>query len=132
MRTALATAVSSVVLSAVALAGCGDDSPARGATELTPAAEVSSVLAEGAAVVDVRTPSEFAAGHVTDALNIDVGSEDFEAKVGALDKGRTYVVYCRTGSRAAQAIETMAELGFTGLVNGGAYDDLAAAGVPTG
>lgn len=131
MRRALAAAVSSVVLS-LALAGCGDDSSTRVATELTPAAKVSSVLAEGAVVVDVRSPSEFAAGHVTDALNIDVGSADFEAKVDALDKGRTYVVYCRTGSRAARAIETMADLGFTGLVNGGAFDDLAAAGVPTG
>jgi phage shock protein E len=132
MRSSLAAAASSLVLSAVALVGCGDDGSARGATEVTPAAEVSSVLAEGAVVVDVRSPSEFAAGHVADALNIDVGSGDFEAKVRALDKGRTYVVYCRTGSRAAQAIRTMAELGFTGLVNGGAFDDLAAAGVPTG
>jgi phage shock protein E len=131
MRSALAAAVSSVVLSA-AIAGCGDDSAARGVTELTPAAEISSVLADGAVVVDVRSPDEFAAGHVTDALNIDVDSENFEAKVDALDKGRTYVVYCRTGSRAAEAIETMADLGFTALVNGGAFDDLAAAGLPTG
>jgi phage shock protein E len=131
MRSALAAAVSSVVLS-VALAGCGDDGSARVATELIPAAKVSSVLAEGAVVVDVRSPPEFAAGHVTDALNIDVGSEDFEAKVDALDKGRTYVVYCRTGSRAARAIRAMADLGSTGLLNGGAFDDLAAAGVPTG
>jgi phage shock protein E len=130
MRSALTAAVSGVVLS-LALAGCGDDSSAGAATELVPAVKVSSVLAEGAVVVDVRSPSEFAAGHVTDALNIDVGSEDFEAKVDALDKGKTYVVYCRTGSRSARAIETMADLGFTGLVNGGAFDDLAAAGVPT-
>ena len=127
MRSALAA----VVLSAVAVAGCGDDTAARAATELVAASEVTSVLADGAVVVDVRSPSEFAAGHVADALNIDLDSEDFEAKVDALDKGRTYVVYCGTGSRAAQAIESMAELGFTDLVNGGAFDDLAAAGVPT-
>jgi phage shock protein E len=128
MRHALAA----VVLSAVAVAGCGENTSARGATEPTAASEVTSVIDDGAVVVDVRTPSEFAAGHVADALNIDVGSEDFEAKVDALDKGRTYVVYCRTGSRAGRAIEAMAELGFTDLVNGGAFDDLAAAGLPTG
>jgi phage shock protein E len=127
MRSALAA----VALSAIALAGCGNGT-ARDATELTAASEVTEVLAEGAVVVDVRSPAEFAAGHVADALNIDVGSEDFEAKVDALDKGKTYVVYCRTGSRAVRAVETMAELGFTSLVNGGAFDDLAAAGVPTG
>ena len=128
MRGALAA----VVLAAVAVAGCGDDTSARAATELAAVSEVTSVLADGAVLVDVRSPSEFAAGHVADALNIDLGSEDFEAKVDALDKGRTYVVYCRTGSRAGQAIETMAALGFTDLVNGGAFADLAAAGVPTG
>ncbi|HET6562024.1 MAG TPA: rhodanese-like domain-containing protein [Marmoricola sp.] len=126
MRSALAA----VVLSVITFAGCGDD-PARGATEPTAASEVSSVLADGAVVIDVRTPSEFAAGHVTDALNIDVASDDFEAKVDALDKGETYVVYCRTGSRAARAIETMKHLGFDNLVNGGAFDELVAAGVPT-
>jgi phage shock protein E len=128
MRHALAA----VVLSAVAVAGCGEDTSARAATEPAAASEVTSAIDEGAVVVDVRTPSEFAAGHVVDALNIDVGSKDFEAKVDALDKGRTYVVYCRTGSRAVRAIETMAELGFTDLVNGGAFDDLAAAGLTRG
>ncbi len=126
--------MAAVVLSVIALTsltGCGDDTPARAATELTAASEVSSVLSEGAVVIDVRTPSEFTAGHVADALNIDAGSEDFEAKVGALDKGKTYVVYCRTGSRAGRAVAAMAKLGFENLVNGGAFDDLAAAGVPT-
>ena len=74
-------------------------------------------------------PAEFTTGHVADAL--DAERSIFEAKVGALDKGKTYVVYCRTGSRAGRAIEAMAKLGFENLVNGGAFDDLAAAGVPT-
>jgi rhodanese-related sulfurtransferase len=127
-------AVAAVVLSAVAVvvAGCGEEPATRAATELVAASEVTTALADGAVVVDVRSPSEFAAGHLADALNIDLRSDDFEAKVGALDKGRTYVVYCRTGSRAGQAIETMTELGFTDVLNGGAFDDLAAAGLPTG
>ena len=130
MRRALAAVVLSVT-ALTAIAGCGDDTSARDASELTAASEVSSVLSEGAVVLDVRTPAEFTTGHVADALNIDAASQDFEAKVGALDKGKTYVVYCRTGSRAGRAIEAMAKLGFENLVNGGAFDDLAAAGVPT-
>ena len=130
MRRALA-AVALSVTALTSVTGCGEDTSAGGATEPSAASEVSSVLSEGAVVIDVRTPAEFAAGHVADALNIDAASEDFEAKVDALDKGKTYVVYCRTGSRAGRAIETMTELGFGNLVNGGGLDDLAAAGVPT-
>jgi phage shock protein E len=128
MRRALAAAL----LAVVALAGCGRDSGDGRSAAPSPASEVLSVLEEGAVVIDVRTPSEFAAGHLADALNIDVGSDDFDAKVGALDKGKTYLVYCRTGDRAGRAVETMTELGFEHLVNGGAFDDLVAAGVPTG
>jgi rhodanese-related sulfurtransferase len=131
MKRALAACVLSVT-ALTTLSGCGEDAPVRDATELISASEISSVLAEGAVVIDVRTPSEFAGGHVADALNIDVSSKDFESKVGALDKSKTYVVYCRTGSRAGQAVEAMAKLGFENLLNGGAFDDLAAAGVPTG
>ncbi len=131
MKRALAACVLSVT-ALNTLSGCGEDAPVRDATELISASEISSVLAEGAVVIDVRTPSEFAGGHVADALNIDVSSKDFESKVGALDKSKTYVIYCRTGSRAGQAVEAMAKLGFENLVNGGAFDDLAAAGVPTG
>jgi phage shock protein E len=131
MRRALAACLLSVTAGA-ALVGCAEDVPVPDATQLTSASEVTSALSEGAVVIDVRTPSEFAEGHLADALNIDVSSKTFAAKVGALDKGKTYVVYCRTGSRAGQAVEAMADLGFTDLVNGGAFDDLAAAGVPTG
>ncbi len=123
--------LSAVVLSVVLLTGCGSDDTAERAAEPTAASEVTTVIEDGAVVIDVRTPSEFAAGHVTDALNIDVSAESFGAKVAALDKDERYVVYCRSGRRSGRAIEMMAELGFENLVNGGAFDDLAAAGAPT-
>jgi rhodanese-related sulfurtransferase len=128
MRRALAAAL----LAVVALSGCGNDTSPDATAEPSAASQVLSVLEEGAVVIDVRSPAEFAAGHVLDALNIDAGSDDFDAKVGALDKGRTYVVYCRTGVRAGRAVEAMTGLGFEHLVNGGAFDDLVAGGVPTG
>lgn len=70
-------------------------------------------------VIDVRTPTEFAAGHLEGAVNIDVQSPDFEAQVSALDPSGTYYVYCRSGNRSAQAIDRMEAAGFTALVNGG-------------
>ena len=125
------TAPAAVALSLAVLAGCGDTSPSGAGTDPT-AADVREALADGAVAIDVRTPSEFAAGHLADAVNIDGGSKHFAAKVGALDTGATYVVYCATGVRAARAVDVMTGLGFHDVLNGGGYDALAAAGVPTG
>jgi rhodanese-related sulfurtransferase len=63
-------------------------------------------------VLDVRTPGEFAGGRLPGAVNLDVQASDFEPRLGALDRGKTYLVYCRTGNRSAKAIQVMQRLGF--------------------
>jgi phage shock protein E len=63
-------------------------------------------------IVDVRTPEEFAEGHLSGAVNLNVMGPDFERQLSALDRGKTYLVYCRTGNRSAKAIQTMERLGF--------------------
>ncbi len=78
-------------------------------------------------VIDVRTPAEFASGHLDGAVNIDVQSPDFEALVSQLDPAGSYYVYCRSGNRSAQAIDRMAGLGFTDLTNGGSVESAAGA-----
>ena len=79
-----------------------------------------------AAVIDVRTPDEVAAGHLQGSVNIDIQGPDFEAQMNELDKSANYVVYCRSGNRAGQAIEWMTQNGFTGtLTNGGSVADAA-------
>jgi len=76
-----------------------------------------------AAVIDVRTPAEYAGGHLEGALNIDVQGMNFASEVEALDKTADYVIYCRSGNRSGQAISQMQSLGFTGtLTNGGGVD----------
>ena len=72
----------------------------------------------------MRTPSEFEAGHLDGALNIDVQAADFADRVSELPKGDQYVVYCRSGNRSAAAIKVMLDLGFTNLIDGGAYTSL--------
>ena len=62
--------------------------------------------------MDVRTPQEFADGHLSGAMNVNVMAPDFERQLGALDRGKTYLVYCRTGNRSAQAIRVLERLGF--------------------
>lgn len=108
-RLMLAVAVSL----SLALAACGSDG---GSTE--------SPIAEGDVVIDVRTPEEFNAGHLDEALNIDIYAPDFKDQIGALDRDASYAVYCRSGNRSGQAKAIMEDMGFTDVTNAGAYEDL--------
>ncbi len=82
--------------------------------------------AAGAPIIDVRTPSEYAAGHLKGAVNIDVDSPTFDARVSQLPKGPTYVVYCRSGNRSARAAQRMSELGFASVTDAGSMSEAAA------
>jgi len=68
-------------------------------------------------VLDVRTPKEFAAGHLPGAVNIDWNADDFGKKVAALDKSKTYLVHCALGGRSAKASDKMTTLQFTDVYN---------------
>jgi rhodanese-related sulfurtransferase len=99
------------------------------AVEKVDAAEAVEIIeADEHIVIDVRTPAEFAAGHVDGSENIDVSAGSFEQQVEQLDKDEEYVVYCQSGNRSAQAADKMAELGFTEIVDGGGIVDLQSAG----
>jgi rhodanese-related sulfurtransferase len=116
-----------VVLAAIAIAGCG--SAAGAAVQKVDAAKAVGMLGTHV-VIDVRTPSEFAAGHLAGAQNIDVEATDFGSRIASLDKKASYLVYCRSGRRSAIAAAQMAAAGFTSIVDGGAMDALVAAGAP--
>jgi phage shock protein E len=108
--------------------------PSAGASDpSTEAADLTAVAAEadGRVAIDVRTPAEVAEGYLAGALLIDLQGPDFHAAIAELPRDEAYFVYCRSGNRSGQAIELMRELGFTDLVNGGAFDDLARAGLET-
>lgn len=65
-------------------------------------------------VLDSRTAQEYADGHISNAVNIDVKLDDFEQKaVSTLDKTKTIAVYCRSGRRSKIAAATLAKNGFT-------------------
>jgi len=78
------------------------------------------------AVIDVRTPEEFATGHLDGAVNIDWQGATFFDEIAQFDLAGTYVIYCRSGNRAGQAIDAMTELGFVNLTNAGGVSDAAA------
>jgi len=70
-----------------------------------------------AVVIDVRTPAEFAEGHIPGAVNINVQAQDFSEKVLAIGQGKTYLLYCRSGARSGRAGEQMVNLGFSEIYN---------------
>jgi len=66
-------------------------------------------------VLDVRTPREFAEGHVPGAVNIDWHSRGFSEQVEKLDKSKNYLVHCMGGVRSAAATRKMNTLDFEHL-----------------
>ncbi|BDD08938.1 hypothetical protein FUAX_13700 [Fulvitalea axinellae] len=68
-------------------------------------------------LLDVRTPAEYEAGHLKNAININWHSDEFKAKVSKLDKSKTVYVYCRSGRRSANASEAMRKMGFKKALN---------------
>ena len=76
--------------------------------------EARELVAGGARLVDVRTPGEFAAGHLDGALNVPV--QDLSARFGELGpKERPLVLYCRSGARSARAAGLLRDAGFTAV-----------------
>ncbi len=81
-----------------------------------------------AAVIDVRTAGEYSTGHLEGSLNFDIQGPNFATDIATLDKSADYVIYCRSGNRAGQAVTYMQDNGFTGtLTNAGSVDEAASA-----
>lgn len=90
------------------------------------AATALALAAAGARVVDVRTASEFAGGHVAGALNVPF--DELAGRAGELgEKDAPIVLYCRSGRRSGIAAEVLRELGYTRVYDAQRYDVLAGA-----
>ena len=73
---------------------------------------------EDAVIVDVRTPIEFEASHITGSVNVDVKDESFEEMLAILDPNKKYVVHCTKNpadGRSSRALVSMEKLGFKHL-----------------
>lgn len=82
-------------------------------------------------ILDVRTPEEFASGHLEGAELLDFSGGELAAAIPNLDPGAEYLVYCRSGNRSGQAIAAMEEAGFDRLTNLGSLEQAAkATGLP--
>jgi len=77
----------------------------------------ATAVAAGPVVIDVRTAEEFAAGHITGAINIPLDAADFREQVAALNRDGDFIVHCGTGARADRVTDYMAEQGFGSLAS---------------
>lgn len=68
-------------------------------------------------IVDVRTPAEYASGHIEGAVNIDFLSPDFLEEIDRLDKSETVFIYCRSGNRSSKASSKMRDAGFEQVID---------------
>jgi rhodanese-related sulfurtransferase len=130
MRTQRSLMVLAVSTLSISIAGCGSADPADAGSAgsagqatvtakspavaglVTPQQAAELAVDPAVTVIDVRTPEEFAAGHLAGATMVDFYAADFADQIGALDRSQPYLVYCRSGNRSGQATALMAELGF--------------------
>ena len=63
-------------------------------------------------VIDLRTPEEFATGHIPGAVMIDFKSPDFKTELAKLDTSKEYLFHCKSGGRSTQSLDAWKELGF--------------------
>ena len=81
------------------------------------AAAIAAASPADLRVLDVRTPEEFADGHLEGAVLVDFYDADFADQLAALDPDVPYLLYCRSGNRSGETLGVMEQLGFTSVAN---------------
>lgn len=128
MRTAHRT-VLAIAFNLLLVCGCLHAQDSRSFDMAAPAFKAE--VAKGTALLlDVRTPSEYAGGHIAGSTNIDWTAADYEARFAKLDPKTPVLVYCHSGGRSEQAQEYLVEKGFTVTNLTGGFADWKKAGYP--
>jgi rhodanese-related sulfurtransferase len=83
---------------------------------------VPELRREGAQLVDVRSPGEFAGGHAPGSVNIPL--QELAQRAKELDPNRWVVVACASGTRSAMAARKLRGMGFNRVLNAGTWRNL--------
>lgn len=121
----LAIAVGLVLLGVSGVSAAQNRAPIAPAHKSTPVSAAKTVRAPSGQIwVDVRTPDEYAGGHVLGALNIT--PQEISERIGSIapNKNTSIHLYCRSGRRAEVARQTLLSLGYTDVINHGGYQDV--------
>lgn len=106
----LAISLILMTMSAMQISGCDNNGDIASVSALEFEKELKAATVR---LLDVRTPREYAEGHIDGALNINVQSDDFQQIAEKeLSKDSTILVYCRSGRRSMDAAEILTRLGY--------------------
>jgi rhodanese-related sulfurtransferase len=83
-------------------------------------ADLKQLIEEGAFLVDVRTPGEFAGGHVKGSVNIPL--DNLQTQISKFKDKKHIIVFCRSGNRSGMAKNILEQNGFRNVVNGGTWE----------
>lgn len=89
----------------------------------SPAVDLGKIIKEDAFLVDVRTSSEFANGHVKGSVNIPL--DQVASQLSRFKDKKNIVVFCQSGGRSSQAKSILEKNGFNNVTNGGSWDNVA-------
>lgn len=98
------------------------------AVKLTPHQFREALAQDKGVLLDVRTALEVEAGYIEGSTNYDLNNGDFVAAIDALDKSKTYYLYCRSGARSGRAADMLLAAGFEKVYNVGGFEELQNAG----
>lgn len=99
----------------IIIAACSAPDSKNSTNQLLEPEEFQAKIQHGATLIDVRTVEEYASGHISGSLNMDVNSPGFEENVLMLDRSKEYAVYCASGVRSGKAAEIMRQAGFSSV-----------------
>jgi phage shock protein E len=89
---------------------------------LGPSVDIQALIAQGAKIVDVRTPAEYKDGHVKDSINLPL--QTLGSQMNKLKKDEIIITCCRSGSRSGMARRQLQAAGFTQVYNGGPWNSI--------
>lgn len=87
-----------------------------------PKVDFAELKAKGAIIIDVRSPGEFASGHIKGSVNIPLNN--LSQGVAKYKKEATIITCCASGMRSASAKSVLTSKGFTNVFNGGGWSSL--------
>ena len=84
--------------------------------------DLQEVISGGAVILDVRTKGEYQSGHLKNSINIPI--DKLEQNIKKLNKNKSIITCCASGSRSASAKRILKSNGFEQVYNGGSWYSL--------